>query len=267
MWDLCVPFKSRVSIADKTSGPPERKSCWLSKPNSPGTGLSWKDPWSGKTQVALRPLLVEENLWNCHYSPVCGLLAHGRHSMGPQSQTQLSDKAYTLPMGIGLDYTAILPLLPISLWFLLYIFCCRTFFSGRFCFFLIYRCSRNSCNFGVPMRGDELRMFLLCHLAQFHLIWSKSLSPGHQLLLVHSYLINNFFFVFMKPTFSFCLAYIGLTQRSIFVIFFSLYMFSTSLWRLNLTHIIWNFCSYLWPLLWHSDWYMEVFTGKFHTTP
>ena len=118
MWDLCVPFKSRVSIANKTSGPPERKPCWLSKPNSPGTGLSWKDPWSGKTQVALRPLLVEENLWNCHYSPVCGLLAHGRHSMGPQSQTQLSDKAYTLPMGIGLDYTAILPLLPISLWFL-----------------------------------------------------------------------------------------------------------------------------------------------------
>ena len=109
--------------------------------------------------------------------------------MGPQSQTQLSDKAHTLPMGIGLDYTAILPLLPSSLWFLLYIFCCRTIFSVRFCFFfLIYRCSRNSCNFCVSMSGDELRMFLLCHLAQFHLIWAKSLSPGYQLLLMHSYL-------------------------------------------------------------------------------
>ena len=175
------------------------------------------------------------------------------------TESDTTEHQSTLPMGIGLDYTAILPLLFISLWFRLYIFCCGRFFSSRFWSFFIYRCSRNSCNFGVSMKEDELffllssfRMFLLCHLAQFHLIWSKSLSPGHQLLLMHSYLINNFFFVFMKPTFSFCLVYIGLTQRPIFVIF-SLYMFSTSLWRLNLTHIIWNFCSYLWPLLWHSD--------------
>ena len=35
--------------------------------------------------------------------------------------------------------------------------------------FLINSCSANSCNFGVPVGGDELRVFLLHHLAHFPL--------------------------------------------------------------------------------------------------
>ena len=67
-----------------------------------------------------------------------------------------------------LDYTEILPLLPISLWFLLCIFTCRLFF--RYApVFLINVCSETSCGFGVLVRGSELRTFLVCHL-----IWTTS---------------------------------------------------------------------------------------------
>ena len=41
-----------------------------------------------------------------------------------------------LPGGIGLEYSTSMPLLLISLWFLLYIFSCRRFFSARFQSFL-----------------------------------------------------------------------------------------------------------------------------------
>ena len=53
------------------------------------------------------PSLLEENLCCCNYPPICG----------------------TPTQGMGLDYTVSLPLPPVSLWFLLYIFCCgRSFF-------------------------------------------------------------------------------------------------------------------------------------------
>ena len=53
------------------------------------------------------PSLLEENFCCCNYPPICG----------------------TPTQGMGLNYTVSLPLLPVSLWFLLYIFCCgRSFF-------------------------------------------------------------------------------------------------------------------------------------------
>ena len=44
----------------------------------------------------------------------------------------------------------------VSLWFLLNIFSCRSF--------LVDGCSINSCNFVVPMKGGEVRVFLLHHM-------------------------------------------------------------------------------------------------------
>ena len=41
--------------------------------------------------------------------------------------------------------------LPISLWLLLYIFCCGNFFSASLQIILIDSCSVSSCNFGVPV--------------------------------------------------------------------------------------------------------------------
>ena len=64
---------------------------------------------------------------------------------------------------MGLDCTSFSPLLCSLLWFLLYIFSCRSFFSATLQVFLINRCSVNSCNFGEPVGGGELMIFLLCH--------------------------------------------------------------------------------------------------------
>ena len=80
------------------------------------------------------PLLLGENLCNCNYSPICGSLTQGYGSGSP-------------------------PLLPVLLWFLLYLFSCRRSLLLVF----IGRCSINSCKFVVPRRGGELR-FLLHHL-------------------------------------------------------------------------------------------------------
>ena len=151
----------------------------------------------------------------------------------PQSlwRTSLFNYNSSYFWNIGLDYTTSLPLLPISVWFLLYIFSHRFFFwvisvfmnkwskwshsvmsdslrphwlwptrllhpwdfpgksTGVGCHCLLHRifptqgsnpspphcrqmlyhlshqgssCPINSCNFGVPMGGGELRVFLLC---------------------------------------------------------------------------------------------------------
>ena len=55
-------------------------------------------------EIPPHPFLLEENLYNCNYSSVFG------HP----------------PKGMSLDSTMILCLLPVSLWFLLYIFSCRS---------------------------------------------------------------------------------------------------------------------------------------------
>ena len=64
-----------------------------------------------------------------------------------------------LPGGLCLDYGASLFLLPVS-HFLLHIFSLEIF-SSSLQVVLIEEVSINSCNFGVPVRGCELRV---CHL-------------------------------------------------------------------------------------------------------
>ena len=76
----------------------------------------------------------------------------------------------------GLDYIAILPLLLILLWFLLYVFSCRTSFLIDSSFSSI-SCSGDSCDFGVPVREGELRVFLPCHLGQSSLDFSFDTFP------------------------------------------------------------------------------------------
>ena len=65
------------------------------------------------------------------------------------------------------------------LWFLLYIFSCRSF-PLVFRSFSLIICSVNSCNFGVPGWEGEFRVFLLHH-------------PGHSLNCVtHHYSISPY---------------------------------------------------------------------------
>ena len=52
----------------------------------------------------------------------------------------------------------------ISLWFLLYVFGCSISFLVGSSLFLINGYAAVSCDFGVLMRGGELKVFLLCHL-------------------------------------------------------------------------------------------------------
>lgn len=69
------------------------------------------------------------------------------------------------PGALGLDYTMFLPLLTVSLWFLLYIFI--IFFSASLQVDLIDSYSVNSCNINVPVRGGKLKVFLLFQFFYF----------------------------------------------------------------------------------------------------
>ena len=60
--------------------------------------------------------LVGQSPWGSQHDCICGVYTH------------------TPPRAMGLDYTMPLPLLPISLWFLLYIFNCMQFFLLAFQF-------------------------------------------------------------------------------------------------------------------------------------
>ena len=94
-----------------------------------------QDPWPGEPDVGLRALT-------------------------PVGEPQFVGHS---PRGMGLDYIVNSPLLPVSLWFFLYVFSCRRSFlvgSGLF----ISGCPENSCGFGVLVRGGELKVFLLHHL-------------------------------------------------------------------------------------------------------
>ena len=66
-------------------------------------------------------------------------------------------------LGMGLDYVMPSPLLPVWIWFFLYIFICRSSLESSILF--IHDCSANNCHFVVLMRGGELRVFLFPHLA------------------------------------------------------------------------------------------------------
>lgn len=95
----------------------------------------------------------------------CSFLMQSREIM----QLQLFSCLWFTHLGIwGLTLLRLCPPI-VSLWFLLHIFSCRSF--------LIDGCSINSCNFVVPLKGGELRVFLLHPLGYFpHVSFRNSLS-------------------------------------------------------------------------------------------
>ena len=100
-----------------------------------GLVFSVPDPQAGELDIRLRAL-----------TPVRGTSAVPLQLVGCP------------PKGMGLDYMVSSPLLPISVWLLLYVFSCRRSFLVGLVFF-INGCSVYSCDFGVLVRGDELRVF------------------------------------------------------------------------------------------------------------
>ena len=116
---------------------PKSKPYQPSKPDSGGSP-SQGSPVPGSLMWGSGHLLPGGTFCNCSYSSNCGWL--------------------TWDLGL---VTASQSLPPVSLWFLLDIFTCRGYFLLIFWSFS-FNCSVNSCNFGVPLRGGELRVFLLC---------------------------------------------------------------------------------------------------------
>ena len=103
---LCAPFKSGVYFPQPSSSP-ESKLCWPSKPNVlgahlPGAGLpGWGAQCGAQTLCSLGRTSAIVIIFCC--------VGH-------------------LPGGMGLDCTTSPLLLPVSLWFLFYIFSCRRSF-------------------------------------------------------------------------------------------------------------------------------------------
>ena len=98
-----------------------------------------------------------------------------------------------LPRDMGPYYIVTLSLLPIIFWFLLCIFSCKRLFWGYVLIFFIDSCSLNSCNFGVPMRGGELRVFLPCHLCLYlcYLLFKANQKGGRVCVYVCVYLTSS----------------------------------------------------------------------------
>ena len=143
---MCASFESGDCFL-QLSCSPKSKPCGLQSQMFWGLVLLVHDPSLGSLCGARTPYSLERtsaiNL--CNYPPICG------------SPTRWG--------GMGVYYTLSPPLLSVSLWFFLYIFSCRRSFSSSLQVFLINSCPANSCtNFGVPMGGGELRVFLLHHL-------------------------------------------------------------------------------------------------------
>ena len=108
---LYVPFKSEVSYFPQPSGSCESQSHWYSKLDVLGACLV-QDPWSWGAQCGAQTCC---SLWRTSAIVIILLLVNcPLKGMG-------SDY-------MGSDYTATLPLLPISLWFFLCIFSCRRSF-------------------------------------------------------------------------------------------------------------------------------------------
>ena len=96
-------------------------------------------------------------------------------------QLQLFSCLWFTHLGIwGLTLLRLCPPI-VSLWFLLHVFSCRSF--------LIDGCSINSCNFVVPLKGGELRVFLLHHIYwSFHLKMSQFPLYSWRISLLGKYL-------------------------------------------------------------------------------
>lgn len=88
--------------------------------------------------------------------------AQNSHSYGRPSIIKLFSSLWVAHSGaVGFDCITSLPLLPISLWFFLFIFRYgRSFLVGCNLFHQWLFCSY--CDFGLLMRGGELRVLLCC---------------------------------------------------------------------------------------------------------
>ena len=107
---LCVPFESKVSISPSPVGLLQLSPIGLQSQMLWGLVFLVPDPQAGEPDMELRTLIPVGEPLQSNYSPVCGLP--------------------TLRVGMGFDYSTSLRLLPISLWFLLYVFSCRSFLVG-----------------------------------------------------------------------------------------------------------------------------------------
>ena len=111
---LCAPFKGRVSIAHSPLGLPKVSPTGLQSQRFWELIFPAQDPQAGEPNVGLRPLVP----WR-----------------GPLVVVIMLPLVGHAPVGMGLDYTVISPLLPVLLWFLHHIFSCRRSFlvgSGFF---------------------------------------------------------------------------------------------------------------------------------------
>ena len=78
-----------------------------------------------------------------------------------------------LHRGLGLHHTTSLPAPHLSyLIVALYIFSCGKMFSASLQVVFVDRCSVNCCDFGVPVRVEEFRVFLLCCLGHLSNLFS-----------------------------------------------------------------------------------------------
>ena len=86
--------------------------------------------WAGENPGGGSGNLLQYSCWKILWTEEPG----GPQSMGSQHDCVCGVYTHTPPRDMGLDYTMPLPLLPISLWFLLYIFNCMQFFLLAFQF-------------------------------------------------------------------------------------------------------------------------------------
>ena len=101
----------------------------------------------------------------------CRLLSMGSQRVGHDWETSLSTFVVILPFvsfspgAFGLDYTMSLPLLAISLWFLLYIL--KIFFSASLQVDFIDSYSVKSCNINVPVKEVTSKSSYSSNLSTF----------------------------------------------------------------------------------------------------
>ena len=102
---LCVHFKTGVSISHSALAVPKVSPTGLQSQTFWGLMFLMQNCWAGEPDVRLRSLAPWGEPCNCNYPPICGSPSPG---------------------DMGLDSTMTPHLLPVSLWFLLYIFSCRS---------------------------------------------------------------------------------------------------------------------------------------------
>ena len=95
------------------------------------------------------------------------------------------------------------PLLPISLRFLLYIFSCRRSVWVSSSLFLINGFSADSCDFYVPVRGAELRVYsaILADLQWLYILFLDfPFDSSLNLMILKLIFESRLFFVLVPPT-------------------------------------------------------------------